>query len=81
MPKITVIVPVYRVEQYLRRCTDSILSQSFRDFELVLVDDGCDAGLVLRMVDGVEEKVVTVHPHGDGVIGVPLQVDGNEPVV
>ncbi len=40
MPKISVIVPVYNVEKYLRRCVDSILSQSFTDFELILVNDG-----------------------------------------
>lgn len=40
MPLISVIVPVYKVEKYLPRCLDSILSQSFTDFELLLVDDG-----------------------------------------
>ncbi len=40
MSKITVIVPVYQVEQYLRKCVDSILAQTFKDFELILVDDG-----------------------------------------
>lgn len=40
MPKITVIVPVYKVEPYLRRCIDSILIQTYTDFELILVDDG-----------------------------------------
>ncbi len=40
MPKISVIVPVYKVEAYLRRCVDSILAQTFQDFELILVDDG-----------------------------------------
>ena len=40
MPQITVIVPVYKVEPYLRRCVDSILAQTFTDFELILVDDG-----------------------------------------
>lgn len=39
-PKISVIVPVYRVEQYLPTCLDSIAAQTFRDFELILVDDG-----------------------------------------
>lgn len=37
---ISVIVPVYKVEQYLRECVDSILTQTFHDFELILVDDG-----------------------------------------
>lgn len=40
MPQINVIVPVYKVEPYLRRCVDSILGQTFTDFELILVDDG-----------------------------------------
>lgn len=40
MAAISVIVPVYNVEPYLRRCVDSILEQTFTDFELILVDDG-----------------------------------------
>lgn len=43
-PKISIIVPVYNVEQYLRRCIDSILNQSFTDFELLLIDDGSKDG-------------------------------------
>lgn len=40
MPQISIIVPVYKVEQYLDRCVTSILNQTFTDFELILVDDG-----------------------------------------
>ncbi|MCD7864675.1 MAG: glycosyltransferase [Clostridiales bacterium] len=40
MPEISVIVPVYNVEKYLPRCIESILAQTFQDFELILVDDG-----------------------------------------
>ena len=36
----SVIVPIYKVEKYLKKCIDSILEQSFKDFELILVDDG-----------------------------------------
>ena len=39
-PEISVIVPVYKVERYLNECIDSILAQTFTDFELILVDDG-----------------------------------------
>ena len=39
-PEISIIVPVYKVEKYLNECIDSILAQTFTDFELILVDDG-----------------------------------------
>lgn len=39
-PKISVIVPVYNVEKFLPRCLDSLLAQTFPDFELLLIDDG-----------------------------------------
>lgn len=38
--KISVIVPVYKVEKYLERCIDSILAQSYGNLEIILVDDG-----------------------------------------
>ncbi len=40
MPKISIIIPVYNTEQYLRRCVDSVLAQTFTDFECILIDDG-----------------------------------------
>ena len=39
-PKVSIIVPVYNAEKSLARCVDSILNQEFRDFELILMDDG-----------------------------------------
>ena len=40
MPLISVVIPVYNVEPYIHECMDSVLAQSFTDFEIILVDDG-----------------------------------------
>lgn len=40
MPKFSIIVPIYNIEKYIEKCIDSVLAQSFSDFELILVDDG-----------------------------------------
>lgn len=40
MAKISIIIPIYNMEKYLRMCLDSVLNQSFKDFEVILIDDG-----------------------------------------
>ena len=42
--KVSVIIPVYNVEKYLRECIDSILNQTLRDLDLIFVDDGSTDG-------------------------------------
>lgn len=44
MPKFSLIVPVYRIEEYLPKCIDSVLAQTCQDFELLLIDDGSPDG-------------------------------------
>ena len=60
MPVISVVVPVYNVEKYLHRCVDSILAQTFTDFELILVDDGSldNCGTIC---DEYAKKVSRIH--------------------
>ena len=67
--KVSIIVPVYNTEQYLPRCIDSILSQSFTDFELLLVDDGSTDGCG-KICDSYAEKdsrIRVFHKENDGV--------------
>ena len=68
-PTITVIVPVYKVEPYLRRCVDSILAQTFTDFELILVDDGspdvCPA--ICDEYAAQDSRVRVIHKENGGV--------------
>lgn len=68
-PTISVIVPVYKVEPYLRRCVDSILAQTFTDFELILVDDGSpdNCGAICDEYAARDERVRVIHQENSGV--------------
>ena len=69
MPIISVIVPVYKVEPYLRRCIDSILSQTFADFELILIDDGSpdSCGAICDEYASRDSRVHVIHQKNSGV--------------
>ena len=69
MPMISIIIPVYNTQQYLPRCIDSILSQSFTDFELLLIDDGSTDGSG-KICDAYAEKdnrIRVFHKENGGV--------------
>ena len=69
MPKISVVVPVYKVEDYLHRCVDSILNQSFRDFELILVDDGSpdNCGKICDEYGTRDSRIHVIHQENGGL--------------
>lgn len=69
MPKISVIVPVYKVEEYLNRCIDSILSQSYKDFELILVDDGSpdNCGEICEKYAEKDNRIHVIHKKNGGL--------------
>lgn len=71
MALITVIVPVYKVENYLRECIDSILFQSFQDFELVLVDDGSPDSCpqICDTYAAKDPRVKVIHKQNEGPSG------------
>ena len=58
-PSVSVIVPVYKVEQYVKLCVDSILAQTFQDFEIILVDDASpdDSVALCRKLYGDNDKI------------------------
>ena len=68
-PKISVIVPVYNTEKYLHRCIDSILSQTFTDFELLLINDGSkdSSGAICDEYAAKDNRVRVFHKENGGV--------------
>ena len=69
MPTITIIVPVYKVESFLRPCVDSILAQTFTDFELILVEDGSpdNCGAICDEYGEKDSRVQVIHQENSGV--------------
>lgn len=68
-PAISVIVPFYNIEQYVSYCLDSILAQTFRDFELICINDGSKDG-TRELLDAYAEKdsrVKVIHQENQGV--------------
>ncbi|OUO61376.1 glycosyltransferase family 2 protein [Bacteroides sp. An279] len=68
-PAISVIIPVYNVEPYLRKCIDSVLDQSFTDFELLLVDDGSidGSGMICDEYTDLDTRIKVFHTLNRGV--------------
>lgn len=68
-PKISVICPVYKAEAFLSRCVDSVLSQTFKDFELLLIDDGSpdNSGNICDEYVKKDNRVKAFHQENRGV--------------
>ena len=69
MPKISIIVPVYKAEKYLNRCVDSILAQTFTDWELLLIDDGSPdrSGEICDEYAKKDSRIRVIHKENGGV--------------
>lgn len=69
MALISIVVPIYKVEPYLRRCVDSILKQTFTDFEVILVDDGSpdSCGEICDEYAMNDERIHVIHRENGGL--------------
>lgn len=69
IPEFSVIVPVYKVEQYLGRCITSVLAQTFADFELILIDDGSpdESGEICDRFAAQDDRIIVIHQKNEGV--------------
>lgn len=69
MPKVSIIIPVYNTEEYLAACFESVRGQSFKDFEVLLVDDGSTdgSGLICDEFVRKDERFTVFHKENGGV--------------
>lgn len=69
MPKVSVLVPVYNVEKTLKRCVDSILDQTFKDFEIILIDDGStdNSGALCDELSLIHKCISVIHKPNEGL--------------
>lgn len=71
MAKISVIIPVYKVEQYLHRCLESVLAQTYADLEVILVDDGSpdSCGAICDEYAQKDSRITVIHQENRGLSG------------
>lgn len=68
-PKISVIVPVYKVEKYLIKCVDSILAQTYKNLEIILVDDGSPDACprICDQFAKLDDRIIVIHKENGGL--------------
>ena len=66
--KISIVIPIYNSEQYLKKCVESVLNQTYKNLEVILVDDGStdDSGKICDYYAAKDERVVIIHQRNQG---------------
>lgn len=67
--KISIIIPVYKVEPYLRQCLESIINQTYRNLEIIIIDDGSpdNCGAICDEYAQKDERIIVIHKENGGV--------------
>ena len=67
---LSIIIPIYNVMPYLKKCIDSVLSQTYADIEVVLVDDGSTdgCGLVCDEYAKIDSRIKVIHKENGGLV-------------
>ena len=73
--KISVIVPVFNIESYIKRCVDSILSQTYPNIEIIIVDDGStdNSGRIIDDIASTNSSIRVLHKKNGGVTSARLE--------
>ena len=68
-PKVSVVIPVYKVEKYLQRCLDSVINQTLKDIEIILIDDGSpdNCGRICDQYSEKDSRIKVIHKKNEGV--------------
>lgn len=69
MVEISIIIPVYNVEKYIRKCVDSVIAQSFTNIEIILVDDGStdNSGIICDEYSKIDSRIKVLHKNNGGL--------------
>lgn len=69
MSKVSVIIPVYKVEKYLRKCLDSVIYQTYRDLEIIIIDDGSPdgCGAICDEYARKDDRISVIHKKNEGL--------------
>lgn len=67
--KVSIVVPIYKVEKYLGRCVDSVLNQTYSDLEIILVDDGSpdNCGIMADYYANLDSRIIVAHKENGGL--------------
>lgn len=68
--KISVVIPVYNVEKYIKKAIESVINQTYKNLEIILVDDGStdNSGLICDEYANIDERITVIHKENGGIV-------------